>query len=119
MEPMSTIAGINAVLSVGDKLMKLYREMFRKLPESAAKTEAGNDLKQAEDALQLAKLDLAKSFDFPLCKRHFPPGIKVDVREGEFPKWKCQTCGVITPHKKQDKSTQRRESSVRGRTDYF
>jgi hypothetical protein len=63
------------------------------------KQAATKDLAQADETMQLARVELAKGLGYFLCQRHFPPGIKIDIREDISPRWKCDTCGDITPHK--------------------
>jgi len=77
----------------------LLKDLTGKLPDGPLKHEAAKDLEKAEETMQLAKAELAKGFGYPLCKRHIPPGIELDIREDVFPCWKCDTCGDITPHK--------------------
>jgi hypothetical protein len=118
MEPLSGLQALSTGLAVYERLSRQWREWFGKQPDTPAKQEAVKELEKAEDALELAKLELAKGFKYPLCQRHFPPGIKLDIREDIFPKWQCSTCGDITPHKGPEKKSSPRESWVR-RTTYF
>ena len=113
MEPTQILTAINAALTVYEKIKGLFKDLIGQLPEGSAKQEATKDLEHATEALQLARVELAKGFDFQLCKRHFPPGIKLDIREDPFPRWKCSTCGDITP-KKSPETTQRQTVA-----DYF
>ena len=97
MEPLAVLAAFTAAFTAYEKLSKFIRDWTTKLPDTPAKQAAVKDLEHAEEALQLAKIELAKGFGFPICKRHFPPGVLLDIREDVFPKWKCSTCGHIPP----------------------
>ena len=97
MEPTQVFATVNAAFTLYEKAKGLFKDLAGKLPDSPTKHEATKDLAQADETLQLARVELAKGFDFPLCQRHFPPGIKLDIREDTFPRWKCSVCGDITP----------------------
>lgn len=105
MEPTQILTSINTALTVYEKIKGLFKDVASQLPESPAKQAATKDLEHASEALQLARVELAKGFDFPLCHRHFPPGIKLDIREDQFQRWKCSTCGDIMP-KKSPETTQ-------------
>jgi hypothetical protein len=77
------------------------RDWTGKLPDSPTKEQATKDLLQAEEALQLAKVEVARSLGYDLCKNHFPPGIMITLPHDdptlmEFQR-KCDTCGDIRP----------------------
>jgi hypothetical protein len=120
MDATTGLQALSSALTVYEKAAKIVREWTGKLPDTPEKKEATKDLNQAEEAMELAKVQLAGSLGYFFCRKHFPPGIKLDIREDIYPKWKCSTCGDITPHK-QEEVQPRRESWVRGggRTDYF
>ena len=120
MEPLTGLQALSTAFTLYEKASKVLREWTGKLPDTPAKDAATKDLKQAEEAMEIAKVQVAESLGYFLCRKHFPPGIKLDIREDIFPKWKCATCGDITPHK-QEQSQPRRESWVRGggKPDYF
>jgi hypothetical protein len=48
--------------------------------------------------MELAKVQIAGSLGYFFRRKHFPPGVKLDIREDIYPKWKCSTCGKITPY---------------------
>lgn len=119
MEPLTGLEALSTAFTVYEKASKVFREWTGTLPDTPAKEAVTKDLKQAEEALEIAKVQIAGSLGYFLCRKHFPPGIKLDIREDIHPRWKCSTCGHITPHKQEEAST-RRESWVRGgNTDYF
>lgn len=99
MEPTQVLTAVNTAFSLYEKARGLLKDLTRKLPDGASKQEANKDLVQADEAMQLARVELAKGLGFPLCQRHFPPGIKLDIREDSIPCWKCSECGDISPHK--------------------
>jgi hypothetical protein len=116
MEPLAGLQALATAFGLYEKISKAYKEWTSKLPDNTpAKQEATKDLAHVEEALQLAKVELAKGFNYPLCQRHFPPGIKLDIRENKFPRWKCSTCGDISP-KPSDTQDRPREASWVKRT---
>jgi hypothetical protein len=99
MEPTQAITALASAFGLIEKARTLYKDLMGRLPDNAAKEEATKDLQQADEAMQLARVELAKALGYPLCQRHFPPGIKLDIREDQFPRWKCLDCGDISPRK--------------------
>jgi hypothetical protein len=96
MEPTAILASLNGLLTAFDKGSKIIREWSKKTPaDTPAKSEAAEvvkDMEQAEQAMQLAKVQLAQSLGYFLCHRHFPPGIMLKIREGGF---RCDQCGDV------------------------
>ena len=117
-EPTQVLTAFNAALTFFEKGKGLLKDLTGKLPDGPEKIEAAHDLAQSEEAMQLARVEVARGFKFPLCHRHFPPGIMLDIREDNFSRWKCSTCGDITP-KKPTKPMQRGSWVMKGRTDYY
>jgi hypothetical protein len=87
MEPLTGLQALSTALTVYEKASKVVRELLGKLPDTPTKDAATKDLKQAEEAMEIAKVQVAESLGYVLCRRHFPPGIMLDVREGV---WSCQ-----------------------------
>ena len=54
--------------------------------------EVVRDMEQAEQAMQLAKVQLAQNLGYLLCQRHFHAGIMLKLREGVF---RCEQCGDV------------------------
>lgn len=98
MEPLTGIQAAVTVMNGFEKLRKLYKDWAGQLPEGSIKDQASRTLTSTDETLQLTKIELAKGFDYNLCRRHFPPGILLDIREDACGRWKCDTCGDITPH---------------------
>lgn len=96
MEPLSASV---AVLTIFEKLRKFYKDWTGSLPDGLDKERASKALATVEKDIQLATIELARGLGYKLCQRHFPPGILLDIREDMFPRWKCETCGDITPRK--------------------
>lgn len=98
MAVVETVAAINTALTLIEKARKIYTELASKLSGEAEKAEANKNLREADESLQLAKAEIAKGFDFPLCKRHFPPGIRLSLgwRDGRE-HWQCSTCSDTWP----------------------
>lgn len=118
MEPLTETA---TVLTILEKLRNMYKDWTGKLPDGPTKDQASKDLATADENLQLAKIELAKGLGYRLCQRHFPPGILLDIREDRHARWKCDTCGDITPHNGTTEKTASGESWVRrgGRATYY
>lgn len=97
MEPTTVMTLITGGLAGIEKVTKLYKEWTATLPSGPEKTKAEHAIVEANTAIELAQVKLAEGFGFKLCRRHMPPGVLLDIREDIFPKWKCSTCGDITP----------------------
>ena len=90
MDATTGLQALSAALTVYEKAAKIVREWTGKMPDTPEKKEATKDLKQAKEAMELAKAQMAESLGYLLWRRHFPPGIMLKVRDGIF---SCQTCG--------------------------
>ena len=88
MEPTAILASLNGLLTAFEKASKIIRDWSKKTPaDTSAKSEVAEvvkDMEQAEQAMQLAKVQLAQSLGYFLCRKHFPPGIMLKLREGVF-----------------------------------
>jgi len=62
------------------------------LPKGTEKRDVGEKLREAENNFKIAEAEIADGFAYKLCRRHFPPGIMLDIDEY---KSKCNTCGVV------------------------
>jgi hypothetical protein len=62
------------------------------IPSKKEKIDVEEKLAEAEKNLKIAEAEIAKGFDYKICRRHFPPGILLDLDEFEL---KCNTCGHI------------------------
>ena len=62
------------------------------IPSGYKKHDFEDKLIEAEKNLKIAEAEIAKGFDYKLCKRHFPPGILLDVDEFKL---KCNLCGNV------------------------
>jgi|CXWL01.1.fsa_nt_gi hypothetical protein len=90
MEPLTGLQALSTALTIYEKASKVIREWIGKMPDTPTKEAATKDLKQAEEAMEIAKVQVAESLGYLLCRKHFPPGIMLKVREGVF---SCQKCG--------------------------
>jgi hypothetical protein len=70
-----------------------------KAPEDAKqRAEAENAINDAEEKLELAKAQVGKAFDYPLCKCNFPPVVCLKVRSDEHNRiFRCPKCGDEYP----------------------
>ena len=99
MEPLTGLQALSTAFTLYEKASKILREWTGKLPDTPAKDAATKDLKQAEEAMEIAKVQLADSLGYFLCRKHFPPGIMLNIREGVFSCQKCgDTIGNTSPH---------------------
>lgn len=62
------------------------------IPSGDKKRDIEIKLDEAEENMKIAQAEIAKGFDYQLCRRHFPPGVMLEV--GPF-KSKCNACGNI------------------------
>jgi hypothetical protein len=100
MEPVTTLAALNAAFTLYEKAAKVLRDWSGKIPDKLTKEQATKDLAQAEEALAIAKVEIAKSFGFHLCRNHFSPGIMINLPEDPTlidVQRKCETCGDVRP----------------------
>jgi len=68
----------------------IYKQIKDSLPEGSKKDEIDEALAKAERELKVAESQIAKGLGYPLCKKHFPPGIMLSADERN---WKCSECG--------------------------
>jgi len=62
------------------------------LPSAKQKQDIEKQLEEAESNLKIAEAEIAKGFEYKLCRRHFPPGIMLDLNQFKL---QCKTCGNI------------------------
>jgi hypothetical protein len=62
------------------------------MPSKEEKIDVEEKLIEAEKNPKIAEAEIAKGFDYKICRKHFPPGILLDLDEDKF---KCNTCGHI------------------------
>lgn len=74
---VKVVAELTTALTLYEKVKHLLHDLLSKLPTDKKKREVEQDLTQPEEAMQLAKVEIAKGFGYPLCLLHFPPGIKL------------------------------------------
>ena len=86
---LANLQSLSTAFALVEKVFKFLREGTGKLPDSPDKDAAVLDLKYAEEQMEMAKVQVADSLGFVLCRKHFPPGIMLKVREGVF---SCQKC---------------------------
>lgn len=99
MEPLAGLQALSTAFTLYEKASKVLREWTGKLPDTPTKEAATKDLKQAEEAMEIAKVQVAESLGYFLCRKHFPPGIMLKIREGVFSCQKCgDTSGNPSPH---------------------
>lgn len=71
MEPTTILAALNGLLTAYEKTSKIIRDWAKRTAENSPTkhevAEAVKDMEQAEQAMQLAKVQLAQSFGYPLC----------------------------------------------------
>lgn len=94
MEPLTGLQALTAALTLYEKAAKIVRGWVNKLPDTPDKREASADLTKAEEAMDIAKAQIAQTLGYPLCRNHFPPGIMLKIGEGTF---RCATCGDVFP----------------------
>jgi hypothetical protein len=100
MEPAGTIAALNLGLKLLEKMSEIYRQWTKSLPPGKDKIQAEKSVSQTDEALGIAKAEIAKAFQYPLCKRHFPPGIMLSVGwDRDRQRWKCSVCSDEWPPK--------------------
>jgi len=90
MEALTAMQALSTALTIYEKASKVIREWIGKMPDNPTREAATKDLKQAEESMEIAKAQMAESLGYLLCRKHFPPGIMLKVRDGVF---SCKTCG--------------------------
>jgi hypothetical protein len=78
-----------AMASIGVSLaaLKPYIDL---IPNPQKKKEAKAELEKLEEGFKLAQVGKAKELGYPICERHWPPGIMVRGKDGERT---CIVCG--------------------------
>ena len=71
--------------------LSALKQVIDLLPDNPRKTDAAAALERAEREFKVAEAEAAGKLGYPLCRRHFPPGIMLLAeQEGHY---KCQECG--------------------------
>lgn len=98
-DPNEIIEGIKQ----GYAAFKSMRDFIPKLPTPKDREEATKAADDAELALKLANATIALKFNYPLCQRHFPPGIRLSIGHPDddpySEQFRCQECGHEWPGK--------------------
>ena len=100
MDTKFTVMGINTALMVIEQCTAILKAWAAQVPDDPTKQDLSDALESADESLRLAKSEIAQGYDYPLCLRHFPPGIMVKIQsDGELLWWKCSDCGTLTGEK--------------------
>ena len=107
MEPEQAVTAVKLAVDLIEKVRNIYKEWTAKLPESEEKIEGEKTLQRAEEALNLAKVELAKGFGcYKLCGCTFPPSIMLSIGNNSsidaLERWRCPTCLKVSPPVFQD-----------------
>jgi len=86
---IDSIAKGIGILSTTLTTLKSLKEL---VPSGTKRQEIERKLGEAEKNLAIAEAEIAKGFNFHLCRRHFPPGIMLEI---DTFKSKCNTCGNV------------------------
>jgi hypothetical protein len=86
------IESISKGLAIVSTTIRTLKTLMDVLPKSTAKRDVGEKLGEAENNLRIAEAEIADGFDYKLCRRHFPPGIMLDIDEYKL---ECNTCGFV------------------------
>jgi len=102
VEQLEAFTTVKLVVDLIEKARNFYKEWAAKLPESEDKFEGDKTLQRAEEALNLAKAELAKGFGcYQLCVCSFPPSIMLSIGTNfsadTLERWQCPTCGKLSP----------------------
>ncbi len=86
IEPISKGIGILSTI------INTLKSLKGLIPSNKENADFDEKLKNVENDLKNAEAEIAKGFDYQICRRHFPPGIMLDLDEFRL---KCNTCGHI------------------------
>jgi len=71
--------------------LSALKQVIDLLPDNSRKTDAAATLERAEREFKVAEAETAGKLGYPLCRRHFPPGIMLLTEQEEH--YKCRECG--------------------------
>src|SRR5881628_3101810 len=91
------MTAIKLALDLLDKARTIYERYIKRLPPGPEKADGEKSLREAEEAVQTARAQLAAGLGYVLCRRHFPPGVMVKVGPSHHNQWQCNTCGAKDP----------------------
>jgi len=77
-------------ISLVSSTITTLKELKNILPLESKRHNLGKKLEDAEKNLVLAEANLARGFNYQICRRHFPPGIMLEIAPFQS---KCNICG--------------------------
>ena len=86
------IESISKGISIVSTTINTLKSLKDLIPSNKEKAEFDKILEEAEKNLKIAEAEIAKGFGYQICRRHFPPGILLDLDEFKL---KCNTCGHV------------------------
>ena len=83
------------LVRIGNGLVQFLRGLHGFLPDSKEATEFGAAIDKVEAEWKRGQAELAKALGYPLCRRHWPPGIMLLDHYDKYSDvvHKCQDCG--------------------------
>jgi hypothetical protein len=89
---------IQVLITAAKSLVGLGKDVKDFIPDGKKKQEFEQSLSAVAKAADLSDAQIAAILGFPLCRRHFPPGICVSlgIRDGAE-EFECQKCHVVYP----------------------
>ena len=75
-----------------NKVVGILKSAKDLLPSGDDKKKIEAEIERSEQELKLAEVEMAKGFNYPLCKCTFPPNIMLFQKEDG--NYKCQSCNA-------------------------
>jgi len=75
--------------------LSALKQALALLPNSPRKADAEVALKRSEEQFKLAEAMVATKLNYPICRRHFPPGVML-LKHDDV--WECRECHQEEDH---------------------
>ena len=102
---------VSEVVRIGNGLVQFAKGLRGALGDSSEVVELDKAIDKIEAEWRRGQAELAKALGYPLCRRHWPPGIMVfdHYDEDSDLVHKCQDCGETDERPSSEPLPERRE----------
>jgi len=92
------ISAITAAFDLMNKAISVFRNAKNLLPNSPEKEAVEKSFDEAESAMKMAEVKVAKELGYQICKCTWPPQIMLSIGYEEYgEKFQCPKCKNVWP----------------------
>lgn len=84
------VEAIKQAISAFGATLTVLKQAKDLLPDGKNKEQVSENIEKAEEQLNIAEIESAKSIGFKICHNHYPAGVMLSADDIN---WKCPTCG--------------------------